>query len=80
MDNRVGKMSSNGKVIYITDKHSVFGIKSEPMCHGKRCGFETICIKDEIVMAIKEQLKKKGVLVCGKQAKGKIEDLENLVL
>ena len=44
----------------------------EPLCHGKRCGFSTICILNEILLTIQMNLQKKGMPICQRI---KVDDL-----
>lgn len=72
MNNQIGRLLSNGR-IQIDDKYKLFKVKYdnncrgctlEPLCQGKRCGFSTVCLKEEIIFIISENLKREGVFVC----------------
>lgn len=80
MDNYIGRLSKNG-IIQIEKKLPMFSVKYdpkcrgcvvEPLCHGKRCGFSTICIKSEIFFIIQENLRKKGIYICQRQNEGSL--------
>ena len=72
MDNCVGKLTKAGRIMSKEAEFSLFHTKSdakcfgcslEPLCHGKRCGFTTVCVKSEIVDAIEEVLKSNGIVI-----------------
>jgi hypothetical protein len=61
-----GSIKWNNVLPLFAIKHdtSCFGCVVESLCQGKRCGFATICIFDEVLLAIKENLRKKGISIC----------------
>lgn len=72
MENKIGELNKNGTV-NIHNKIDLFSIKSdpecrscvlEPLCQGKRCGYRTVCIRDQILLSIKSNLERKGISIC----------------